>query len=134
MNETETIVLFDGECALCSGLVQFIIRHDKKNQFRFAPLQSPVGKKLLEMYPLKSPDTDSVVLISRGKSFIKSEAIFRITDILGGGWQIFKIFKILPRIFSDFLYDINAKLRYRIFGKKNSCMMPSQDILKKFLA
>jgi predicted DCC family thiol-disulfide oxidoreductase YuxK len=131
MKQPELVLLFDGECTLCNGLIKFIIRHDKKKLFNFASLQSPAGKKLLNKFPTGMEKNDSVVLISDGKSYIKSEAIFRIADYIGGGWRMMKVFRILPASFLNFCYDAIAQMRYRIFGKQNSCMLPSQDILKK---
>jgi predicted DCC family thiol-disulfide oxidoreductase YuxK len=131
MNQSEHILLFDGDCALCNGLVKFIIRRDKKQLYSFVALRSPTGIKILNEYFINPEKTDSVVLITEEKFFIKSEAIFRITNNIGGGWRLFNVFRILPLPFLNFCYDAVAQMRYRIFGKTTSCMLPPFDIWKK---
>lgn len=124
------IVLFDGVCNLCSGSVQFIIRNDPKKKFHFAPLQSDLAMELLgnpEHFP------DSVVLIDHGKIYVRSTAGLRIAAGLRGLYPLFQVFYLVPRPLRDLVYDFISRRRYKWFGEKESCMIPSPDILDRFL-
>ncbi|KGP90226.1 thiol-disulfide oxidoreductase [Pontibacillus chungwhensis BH030062] len=126
------IVLFDGECNFCDQSVQFIIKRDPKGYFSFASLQSEVGQDLLKKYEIPA-DTDSFVLIEGGRAYTKSSAALRVCKHLKGAWKAFHLFAIVPKFVRDFAYEIFAKNRYKWFGKKDSCMLPSKDIRKRFL-
>lgn len=127
------ILLFDGVCNLCNGTVQFIIKRDPKGKLKFAALQSDSGQALLKKFNLRTDHFDSFVFIKEEKYFLKSRAVLEVLKELGGVWKIFYIFLYLPRPFRDFVYDIVAKSRYKIFGKKNQCMVPSSEIEERFL-
>jgi predicted DCC family thiol-disulfide oxidoreductase YuxK len=120
------IILFDGVCNLCNGAVQFIIKRDKQAIFKFAPLQSKVGQELSSK--LAITNVDSIIYIDTDTVFIKSKAAFEIVKVLGGFCKILLLFSILPIRLTDFFYDIIAKYRYTIFGKKNSCMIPPKAL------
>ncbi|HNY55809.1 MAG TPA: thiol-disulfide oxidoreductase DCC family protein [Chitinophagales bacterium] len=132
MNDSDKIVLFDGVCNFCATSVQFIIRHDKTNSLKFASLQSVLGQELLTKYNM-SKDLEGVVFIENNKAYFKSAAAFKIVRYFGGFWRILNVFPILPLFVTDFGYDIIAKNRYRWFGKKDSCMIPSPEIRSRFL-
>jgi predicted DCC family thiol-disulfide oxidoreductase YuxK len=121
-------------CNFCNGTVNFIIRRDRKDNFRFAALQSEIGQKLLRQYDLNAPGIDSVVLIENGKAFTHSTAAVKIARQLGGAWQIFSVFQFVPRPARDFFYSLFARNRSRLFGKKDVCMMPTPDIKARFLS
>ena len=130
--KNKNIVLFDGVCNLCNGLVKFIINRDRRDEFRFAPLQSPIGRKLLAEHNLSKEPLDSIVLITEEGSYIKSLAalhIFKALKVYRWLW----IFRFLPRSFRDFCYDFVAHNRYRWFGKRESCMVPTPELKAKFL-
>ena len=128
------IVLFDGVCNLCSGGVQFIIKRDKKDLFRFASLQSELGKKLLSERKIDPEITDSMVLIQPGKAYyLRSDAALEIGKQFSGFWQLLSVFQWFPSPIRNFVYDFMAKNRYRWFGKKESCMIPSPELRQKFL-
>lgn len=130
MNYTkEDIVLFDGVCNLCNHLVKFIIQRDPDARFRFAALQSKEGQRLQK----ETVNVNSVVLIRDGKYLFRSSAILYILHDLGGFWKIFYAFIILPPFLRDFVYMIIARTRYRIFGKRDSCMVPTTEIMGRFL-
>ncbi len=132
---TETqpyIVLFDGLCNLCNGSVQFIIRHDTKNKFVFASLQSEVAQKLLNEIHVKSSQ-ESIILIKGLKHFEKSDAVLEIAKNLSGLWPMVYGFTIIPRFLRDVLYKWVAKNRYTWFGKQESCLSPSPEFRAKFL-
>ncbi len=126
------IVIFDGLCNLCNGSVQFIIRHDKKNKFVFASLQSEVAQKLLNEIHVKS-SLETIVLIKGHKHFEKSDAVLEIAKNLSGFWPMVYGFTIIPRFLRDILYNWVAKNRYTWFGKRESCLSPSPKFSDKFL-
>jgi len=132
VNDSDKIVLFDGVCNFCATSVQFIIRHDKTNSLKFASLQSALGQELLTKYNM-SKDLEGVVFIENNKAYFKSAAAFKIVRYFGGFWRILKVLSVFPLSFTDFGYDIIAKNRYRWFGKKDSCMIPSPEIRSRFL-
>jgi len=130
---THSVILFDGVCNLCNGFVRFVIKRDPDEKFKFAALQSNAGQALLRKYNIRRERIETVVLIEGEQKFMKSEAVFKIIRIMGGRMKILLIFNILPRTFTNYVYDVIAKKRYRIFGKKKKCMIPTTDIRKRFL-
>ncbi len=131
--DTSSIVLFDGICNFCNSSVNKIIAQDKKNRFKFATLQSEIGKKLLEKHGINPAKTDSIVLVENGAAFIKSTAILQISKHLGGLYPIAYVFLIIPVFLRDVVYDFIAKNRYRWWGKKESCMIPTAEVRSKFI-
>ncbi|NME70508.1 thiol-disulfide oxidoreductase DCC family protein [Flammeovirga aprica] len=118
MDKTPKIVLFDGICNLCDKSVQFIIKRDKKEVFRFASLQSPEGIALLNKHHLPQDYTDSIVLIDGDNAYKKADAVLKIVAHLSFPWYLFKIGKYFPDGFTNFWYDLIAKYRYSFFEKK----------------
>lgn len=128
----EKIVLFDGECNFCNKSVQFIIKRDPTYYFKFASLQSNIGKKLLREYDIPS-HIDSIVLIDNNRAYLESSAALRICKYLQGLWKIFYIFIIIPPPLRNFFYKTLAKLRYKWVSKENNCLLPTQEDKKRFL-
>lgn len=128
----KSLILFDGVCNLCNASVRFIIKRDKSNKFQFANLQSEFAIKKLKEFKL-SELPDSVVLIDGQNIYFKSDAVFEIIRSFSKLWHILLIFKILPKGSRDFLYEIIAKYRYKIFGKKSVCQIPDKSISGKFI-
>jgi predicted DCC family thiol-disulfide oxidoreductase YuxK len=126
------IVLYDGVCNFCNSSVQFIIRHDKTNSLKFASLQSPVGQQLLAKHSIPK-EVDSVIFIEGDKAYIKSEAAFKLLNYFGSSWKMLKVFSVLPVFFRNFFYDLFAKNRYKMFGKQETCMLPSPEIRARFM-
>ena len=128
------IVLFDGVCNLCNGAVQFVIRRDRRDRFRFAALQSELGQELCRARHIDTTQVDSIVLIDPGVAYyIKSDAALEIArDLKGYGWMPLMLGWI-PRGVRDAVYDLVARNRYRWFGKKDQCMIPTPDLQQKFL-
>jgi predicted DCC family thiol-disulfide oxidoreductase YuxK len=129
------VLLFDGVCNLCHGLVQFIIRHDAPGRFRFAALQSEAGQALLAAagYPLPGPaGPESVVLLEEGRLYSHS-AVLRIAGLLGGVWRVAAVGWLLPRPWRDALYRFVARHRYRWFGRQESCWLPTPALRARFL-
>ena len=127
------VVLFDGVCNLCNSSVQFLIRNDKKKQLRFASLQSDFGQEVLRKFNLPQTDFNSFVLLEGEKVYLRSSAALRIAYYLGGFWKIFQIFWIIPPFIRNAIYNFIAQNRYKWFGKKTECMMPSPELRERFL-
>jgi predicted DCC family thiol-disulfide oxidoreductase YuxK len=128
-----SIILFDGVCNLCDGVVQIVLNKDKKARFRFAALQSERGTALLKQFGLSTTNYNSFVLIESGRVFQKSTAALRVLKGLGGVWILLYAFIIVPRPIRDYIYDWVARNRYRFFGKKEECMLPTPEIRARFL-
>jgi predicted DCC family thiol-disulfide oxidoreductase YuxK len=128
------IILFDGVCNFCNGSVNFIIERDKAGYFKFAPLQSEVGEKLLAEHGVDKSVTDSVILIEDGRVYTHSTAALRIAGRLEGPWKWFSALRIVPAFIRDGFYKLFAKYRYKLFGQKDECMLPSPEIRARFLA
>ena len=128
------IVLFDGVCNFCNGSVNFMIGHDTAGYFKFAPLQSETGRALLGKFGIDTTETDSIILVEDDKAYTHSTAALRIARKLDGLWGWFYIFRFVPRPIRDLFYRLFAKYRYRLFGKKDVCMMPTPELRERFLA
>ena len=134
MNGGHDIILFDGICNLCNSAVRFIIKRDKSDRYRFAALQSSLGKKLTAERNIDTNKIDSIVLIEPGRAyFIKAPAALRIGKQFGGFWKLLAVFEWVPPVISNWVYDIVAKNRYRWFGRKDQCMIPTAELKEKFI-
>ena len=132
--QNKKIILFDGICNLCNTAVQFVIEHDKKDLFRFVALQSNLGQEIAKHIGIDVAKTDSVVLYEPGIAYyIKFEAVLEIVKHLSGGIALLTIFKILPTALQNNLYDYMARNRYKWYGKRESCMIPTPELKTKFL-
>lgn len=128
------IVLFDGVCNLCNTSIQWIIEHDKKDVFRFVALQSDLGQEIIKYIGIDIKTTDSIVLYQPGIAYYyKSEAVFEISKEMGGLFYFVNLFSILPDSFTNSIYDFVAKNRYKWYGRKESCMIPTDALKLKFL-
>lgn len=127
------IILFDGVCNFCDSSVNFIIDRDKKNIFRFAALQSEKGQEILDYFNLPKDDFDSFVFIENYRVFKKSSAALKIANKLGGFWKLFYPLIIIPKFIRDFFYSLIANNRYKFFGRKDACRIPTPELKKKFL-
>ena len=133
METTRSIVLFDGVCNLCNGAVQFIINRDPEGRFSFASLQSAAGQARLREFGLSTDAFDSFVLVEGGKAYTRSTAALRIARQLPGPWRFLYALIIVPRPLRDWAYDLVARNRYRLFGRRDSCMIPTPELKAKFL-
>jgi predicted DCC family thiol-disulfide oxidoreductase YuxK len=128
------IILFDGVCNLCDSTVQFVIKHDKKDIFRFVPLQSDLGKEITTYIGLDTSKTDSIILYEPGSAYYyKAEAAMKIAKELGGVYSLLNAFSVLPSSLSNVVYDYVARNRYKWYGKKDECMIPTPEMRAKFL-
>lgn len=133
-NNNKKIILFDGVCNLCNSSIQFVIKRDKKNNYKFAALQSDTAKILLNERGIDSSQIDSIILIDPNTAYyIKSTAALEIGKSFGGVWRLLSIFEWVPRPIRDWIYDLIAKNRYSWFGKQNDCMIPTPELKAKFL-
>lgn len=128
----ERIVLFDGVCNFCNGAVNFIIRNDPDGRFKFAPLQSEVGQRLRAKFEI-GDDVDSIILLENEDAFMHSSGALRIARGLGGIWSVGYVFIVIPAFIRDWFYKLFAKYRYKLFGKKDFCMIPTPDVRRRFL-
>lgn len=128
------IILFDGVCNLCNSTVRFVIKQDKKDIFRFVPLQSVLGLKIINHIGIDIENTDSIVLYQPEKAYCyKSEAAFKIVKEFNGWYSILCLFSIFPKSLTNLVYDYIAKNRYHWYGKQASCMVPTSELMTKFL-
>lgn len=127
-----SVVLFDGFCNLCNGSVQFIIDRDPREQFRFASLQSEVGQELLRKHGL-SEDCNTIVLIENSKAYVRSTAALRIAQHLRWPWPLFYVAIAIPGFLRDAVYRLIAANRYRMFGKQETCRIPTPELRRRFL-
>jgi predicted DCC family thiol-disulfide oxidoreductase YuxK len=132
--KNKKIILFDGVCNLCESAVQFVIHHDKKDVFRFVSLQSDLGQQILKHIGINPSNIDSIILYQPGIAYYyKSSAALEISKSIGGFFHLGTIFKIIPARIRNNLYDYIAKNRYKWYGKKESCMVPTEQLKLKFL-
>jgi predicted DCC family thiol-disulfide oxidoreductase YuxK len=124
MKQQVALLIYDGYCNLCGAIIRLVKRHDRKSRFEFVPSQSERGGRLLAEAGLKTSGTGTVVLALEDKFYLRSTAALRVFRLLGGGWRLLYGFIIIPRFIRDFVYDIIAKTRYRIFGRSSSCYIP----------
>ena len=126
------VILFDGECVFCDHSVQFILKRDVEKVFQFASLQSDVGQQLLKQYNVDS-SMDSIVVIYQEKAYMQSDAAIVIAQQFKGFWRMLGVVKVLPKWLRDKMYVVIAKNRYRLFGKMETCRIPTKEERSRFL-
>lgn len=127
------MILFDGVCNFCNSSVNYVIARDPGGYFKFAALQSEAGEQMTREYGIDTKNVDSVVLIENGRAYVRSAAALRIAKKLGFPVALLYAFIIIPRPVRDLLYDAFAKRRYKFFGERDACMMPTPEIRARFL-
>ena len=130
---TKSVILFDGVCNFCNGAVNFTIKRDKNKMIKFAALQSEVGRSLIRHYGLPENDMRSFLLIENGKLYSKSTAALKVCRYLKGLWPLCYGFIIVPAFIRNAVYDLIARNRYKWFGQKEECMVPTPDVRARFL-
>ena len=133
INANQSIVLYDGVCNFCNSSVNFIISHEKQSELMFASLQSAFGQNLLRQHDEQTDDFESIIFINDAGISKKSEAAFKIARFLKPPWAWLAAFKVLPNFITDFFYDVIAKNRYAIFGKMDTCTIPTPALRSRFL-
>lgn len=134
LTDQDRVVLFDGVCNVCESSAQFIIRHDPEGKIKMASLQSEVGQQLLAWAGLPREDFDTMVFIEGGRAWLRSTAALRVARHLRSPWHLLGVLLILPAFVRDLGYKLIASNRYRWFGQKTECMMPTPDIRARFLS
>ena len=129
----ENIVIFDGVCNLCEFSVNFIFEHDTGGHFSFTPAQSPLGASLLKHFGINTSRLDTVVLVRGDRAFTRSAAAIEIASRLDMPWNLLTVFQAVPEPLRDVMYDLIAQNRYQLFGKKEQCMLPSEELRRRFL-
>jgi predicted DCC family thiol-disulfide oxidoreductase YuxK len=127
------LIVFDGVCHLCTGFVRFVIRRDRDGLFQFLPAQSPRGEALYARLGLKSGDWDSNLLVLEGSVHTELDAFIEIARRFGGPWRLTPILYAIPRPWRDWLYNRIARNRYRWFGRRAACYLPTPELAARFL-
>jgi predicted DCC family thiol-disulfide oxidoreductase YuxK len=130
----QPIIFFDGVCNLCNASVQFVIAHDKTDQFKFTALQGDYAKEMLPKFNADSKKLNTILLLEDGKLYTKSSAALRVARKLNGLIPLLYAFIIIPKFIRDWVYDIIAKNRYRWWGRQESCWVPTPELKSKFIA
>jgi predicted DCC family thiol-disulfide oxidoreductase YuxK len=131
--DNRDFIIFDGVCVLCNGWVKFVLRFDKKENFSFVIAQSELGEEIYEQLDLKSDDYDTFVIVRDGEMYTKLDGVFALLSAIGWPWKAAAIGKILPQVLKDWIYDRVAKNRYALFGKRDTCMMPTPEVKARFI-
>jgi len=131
--ESESVVLFDGVCNLCNGIVNFLIDADSCRRLKFASLQSEVGQQILTQFGMDTADFDTFVFYSKGRIYTRSRAALEVVRQLGGPWQLAYVAVIIPPLLRDVIYRWVSANRYRWFGKRDACRMPTPELRSRFL-
>ena len=132
------VLLYDGLCGFCDGTVQFILRHDRRGTLRFATLQGDFARDVIARHP-ELAGVDSLVLVERGgvtdreKVYVRSDGALRVARYLGGGWNLTCVVAVVPRVLRDWAYDAFARIRYRVFGRFDSCPIPTPEQRARFI-
>mgnify|MGYP000035306474 FL=1 len=132
-NDENPIIVFDGECALCSAFIQFVIRHDQQEEFQFTAGQSNLGQALFLHYELDNVNFETNLLISKGRAYAKMSAFSQTTSLLPYPAKFLSLAKLIPSPLDNWLYDVIAKNRYRLFGQADSCLLPDSNIKKRLI-
>ena len=127
------VILFDGVCNFCNTTINFLIRQDRQKVLRFAALQSEAGQQLLERFSLPKEKFDSFILIDKGKVYKSSTAVLFLSGKLPWYWKWTQLFWLVPTALRDAVYGVIARNRYKWFGKKEQCMLPSAEVRSRFL-
>ena len=127
------VIVFDGDCVMCSAFARFVLRHDRRGRYRLLPAQTPLESALYRHYGLDPDDYESNILIEDGRAWLRSEASLRIAQGLGGPWRLIGTLRWLPLSWRDGLYDIAARNRMRWFGRRDVCLLVEPGMEDRFL-
>ncbi|WP_018694551.1 thiol-disulfide oxidoreductase DCC family protein [Algicola sagamiensis] len=133
LEQFEHLIVFDGLCHLCSGLVRFLIQKDTSGLLYFCPAQSESGRKLLTSIGQDPEHLDTFVYFQQGTTYLRSDAFFEVLKMLPKTWQLFRLFQVIPRFIRDPAYNLIAKNRYRIAGKRSQCLIPTKEEKSRFI-
>ncbi len=133
MEANNKIILFDGVCNLCNGIVKFVIKRDPDTKLKFASLQSEFGQRTLQKFNLPNTNFDTFIFLEGDRYYDKSSAALKVARELNGFWNVFYILMIIPKPIRDFFYTLIAKNRYKMFGQREACMIPTPELKGRFL-
>ena len=131
--DDRAVIVFDGMCVMCSSFMRFILRHDRHHHFNFLPAQSPIGEALFAHYDMVAEDYDSVLLIENGELRIKWDASLAILETIGWPWKLAMFGRLLPKFFANPLYSFIARNRFKWFGRRDVCLIPTAEEQGRFL-
>lgn len=129
----KNVIVFDGECVLCSGFFKFVLKNDHRKQFSFIIAQSPAGEMLYEHFGLKADDYDTNMVLIKGVLHERFKTVFAVMKVLGLPWRAISVLKILPSPVLDWLYYRIARNRYHLFGRYDTCITPTSDVKERFI-
>ena len=129
----DSVILFDGTCNLCAAAMRFVVRHDKRMIFRFAPFQSDAAKEICQKHAINPDRLETWLLIRRDRLYSRSDAVIIIAREIGGIWGCLALLRCVPRPVRDWAYRVVARNRYRWFGRRDACLTPSDDLRRRFL-
>lgn len=127
------LLVFDGECVMCSHSAEFVLARDRPRQFRFLAAQSDLGRALFDHFGLDSEDFETFLVLHEGRPYLRSSAALKIAALLGFPWTVFSVFRLVPRPLRDWVYDLIARNRFRLFGRRDQCYLPSPEDAERFL-
>ena len=133
LKEEQRVILFDNVCRLCSGSVQFVLKHNTDESIKFASVQSALGRAVLTFYGMPTDVYETMLYIEHGRLYTKSTAALKIARRLSFPWPLLQIWVVVPRFIRDGLYDRIARNRYKLFGKHDQCYLPDEKMLKRFI-
>jgi predicted DCC family thiol-disulfide oxidoreductase YuxK len=133
MESYQNLILFDGVCNFCNGAVQMVIGIDRQKIFKFAAIQSELGQRLYREHGLDPSDIQTLMLVDGDRVLTKSDAVLGVLAKLEGGWQLLAAFQVLPRPLRDVAYSEFARQRFRLFGRRESCMVPTAEVRDRFI-
>ena len=131
--DSRHLVIFDGVCNFCNGAVNFIIKRDPMGKFAFTPMQSELAQQTMRSYGVPNVGVDTFLLIKDGKTYIWTDAALEIAKDLTGYWYLFNVVKVMPRPIRDWFYRVFARNRYVLFGRLESCMIPTSEVKSRFI-
>lgn len=134
LQASDKVVLFDNVCKLCEAWSKFLIRYDRQERFKLCSVQSPEGQAILGFFGMSTDSFETMVLVEGNKAFTRSDAFLRVVRRLPMPWRLLVMFQVIPRILRDWLYDRIALNRYRLFGRHDHCLVPSEKALKRFIS
>lgn len=129
----QPVIVFDGVCNLCNSFVDFLVRRDPDGIFQFASNQSEAGEEILGQVDITDFEADTIVLVQDGTAYVRSTAVLRIAGQLGLPWKLLRVFLVVPAPIRDFFYRLVAKNRYRVFGQRETCRIPTPEERSRFL-
>ena len=133
INEKDKVILFDGVCVLCSAWSRFILKYDKECHFKLSTVQSKEGQDILNWFNMPTDYYETMLYIEGNREYKKSDAFFKIIEMMPFPWFILKMFRLIPRAIRDWLYDRIALNRYRLFGKTTACVVPQPEHKNRFI-